>query len=249
MSQRTPLDDSWLRRFAPAAQQSTVRLVCFPHAGGSAGWFRPLTQALTPRVEGLAVQYPGRQDRRRERLVDSVQELADAAFAALRRELEPPFAFFGHSLGAVVAFEVARRFEQLTPAGPVRLFASARRAPSVVRDETVHLRDDAGLIHEMIRLGGTEEGVLDDSEIRQMVLPVVRADYRAIETYRAAPGARITCPVSVLVGDRDPVTPVADAAAWGAHTTKGTDLHVFAGGHFYLEPKITEVAAAIDAAL
>jgi pyochelin biosynthetic protein PchC len=248
MSMRTDSEDSWVRRFTDAPR-STVRLVCFPHAGGSAGYFRPLAQALAPRVETLAVQYPGRQDRRRERLIDSVPELTDAAFAALRRELDAPFAFFGHSLGAVVAFEVARRFEQLTPAGPLRLFASARRAPSLVRHDTVHLRDDDGLVAEMNRLGGTEQAVLDDPELRQLVLPVVRADYRAIETYTAAPGARLTCPVTVFVGDSDAVTPVADAAAWDRHTTKGADTQVFDGGHFYLDRHVQQVASAIADAL
>ncbi|MGG8409551.1 thioesterase II family protein [Streptomyces sp. 12297] len=249
MPQPPAPDDSWLRRLTPAAPQQPVRLVCFPHAGGSAGWFRPLARALPPGIDVLAVQYPGRQDRRREPLITSVPRLADAAFTALRRELDAPFAFFGHSLGAVVAFEVARRFEQLTPAGPTRLFASARRAPSVVRDETVHLRDDEGLVAEMVRLGGTERAVLDDPELRQLVLPVVRADYRAVETYRATPGARLTCPVSVLVGDADPVTPVADAVPWKAHSTRGTDLHVFPGGHFYLERHTADVASTVAAAL
>ncbi|MCB5168262.1 alpha/beta fold hydrolase [Streptomyces bambusae] len=247
MSQRTATGESWLRRLTPAGPRPTVRLVCFPHAGGSAGWFRPLALALPARIDTVAVQYPGRQDRRSEPFPAGVPELADAAFAALRRELEPPFVFFGHSLGAVVAFEVARRFEQLAPAGPARLFVSARRAPSVVREETVHLRDDAGLVDEMVRLGGTERSVFDDPELRDLVLPVIRADYRAVETYRAAPGARVTCPVSVLVGDRDPVTPVAEAAAWDAHTTRGSDLRVFPGGHFYLDRQVGAVAAAIDA--
>ncbi|MFJ9153528.1 thioesterase II family protein [Streptomyces sp. NPDC102270] len=236
---------SWTRRFV-ATQDSELRLVCFPHAGGSAAYFRPLAQSLAPRVETLAVQYPGRQDRRHEPLLDSVPALADAAFAALRRELEGPFAFFGHSLGAIVAFEVARRFEQLTPQGPVRLFASARRAPSVGRDERVHLLDDAGLIAELNTLGGTAAGVLDDPELRALVLPIVRADYRAVETYAPVPaGARLTCPVSVFVGGSDHLAPLPEARAWEGHTTKGADVRLFDGGHFYLDENTGAVAAAV----
>ncbi|MFB6556350.1 thioesterase II family protein [Streptomyces sp. NPDC056405] len=238
----------WTRDFTAAAQ-GAPRLVCFPHAGGSAAYFRPLAQAVAPGVRASAVQYPGRQDRRHEPFLDSVPALAEAAFEALRQELTGPFAFFGHSLGAVVAFEVARRFEQLTAQGPTRLFASARRAPSVAGEEQVHLLDDTGLLTELERLGGTESAVLADADLRALVLPVVRADYRAVESYRAAPGARVTCPVTVFVGDADPVTPVSDAAAWEGDTTKGADVQVFQGGHFYLDRHTAAVASAIAAAM
>lgn len=251
MTARSTTQAPWIQRLQPfaAVPRSGLRLVCFPHAGGSAGYFRPLGQALVPHIETLAVQYPGRLDRRHEPPIESVPQLADAAFEALRHSLDGPFAFFGHSLGAVVAFEVARRFEQLTPAGPVRLFASARRAPSVVKEEYVHLRDDDGLIAEMRRLGGTDETLLNDKDIRELVLPAVRADYRAVETYTAAPGARVTCPITVFVGDHDPVTPVADTAPWDGHTAKDADIQVFDGGHFYLDQRVADVAAAIVGAL
>lgn len=236
---------SWTRRFV-AARDSEVRLVCFPHAGGSAAYFRPLATSLAPRVETLCVQYPGRQDRRHEPLLHSVPALADAAFAALRHELTGPFAFFGHSLGAVVAFEVARRFERLTPQGPVRLFASARRAPSVARDERVHLLDDAGLVAELTTLGGTAAAVLADPEMRALVLPIVRADYQAVETYAPVPaGARLTCPVTVFAGQDDPVAPLPEVRAWAAHTTRGADVRLFEGGHFYLDGHTDAVAAAV----
>ncbi|MFF7282309.1 thioesterase II family protein [Streptomyces griseorubiginosus] len=249
MQVSTETQSSWTRRFVPV-RDSELRLVCFPHAGGSAAYFRPLAQSLAPRVETLCVQYPGRQERRHEPLLDSVSALADAAFAALRHELDGPFAFFGHSLGAVVAFEVARRFERLTPEGPVRLFASARRAPSVVRDERVHLLDDAGLVAELNALGGTASAVLADPELRALVLPIVRADYRAVETYVPEPvGARLTCPVSVLVGAADPVAPLSEARAWEAHTTRGADVRLFDGGHFYLDDHTDAVAATVFSTL
>lgn len=144
---------------------------------------------------------------------------------------------------------MARRFEQQTSHGPVRLFASSRRAPSIARKGTIHLRDDDGLVAEIVRLGGTDRSVLDDPEMRELILPVVRADYRAVETYTAPPGARLTCPVSVFAGASDPVTSAADVTAWEAHTTKGTDTQVFEGGHFYLDRHVPEVASAIIGAM
>ncbi|WP_240121085.1 MULTISPECIES: thioesterase II family protein [unclassified Streptomyces] len=239
----------WLRRFT-TVPGGAAPLVCFPHAGGAATSFRPLSQALAPDVEVLAVQYPGRQDRRQERSLESIAELADAVVEALGPELPADCAFFGHSLGAVLAFEVARRYErQPGAAGPVRIFASARRAPSVDRDDRVHLRDDAGIIAEMQRLSGTDQEILADPELMALVLPTLRADYKAIESYRPAQDARVRCPITALVGDEDPVTTVHDAAAWHAHSAAGATVRVLPGGHFYLDPQIDAVAREVRTAL
>ncbi len=124
---------------------------------------------------------------------------------ALRTVLDGrPYAFFGHSMGAVLAFETARRRAAERATGPLRLFASARRAPSVPRTQTVHLRDDDGLLAEIRRLNGTNQQVLQDEELLALALPTIRADYRALETYRYAPGAPLDCPVTVLAGTRTP---------------------------------------------
>ncbi|WP_399083228.1 thioesterase II family protein [Streptomyces sp. BBFR2] len=236
----------WIRRFGTV--RGGVPLVCFPHAGGSASSYVTLSRHLAPRVEVWAVQYPGRQERRREPLFTEIAGLADAAFEALRPHLTAPFAFFGHSMGAVVAFEVARRCEA-AGTGPVRLFASARRAPSVPSPGNIRLRDDDGLVAEIERLGGVAPGVLDDPELRAMVLPVVRADYRAIETYLSGPGATVGCPLTVLCADADPALAVPEAGAWRAHTTGPFDVSVHPGGHFYLDARAAAVAAEITGAL
>lgn len=237
----------WIRRLV-AAPDSAVKLVCFPHAGGSASYFRGLALALAPRVETLAVQYPGRQERRREAPLESVSALADSAFEALRDVADEPFAFFGHSLGAVVAFETALRFEG-RPGGPVRLFASAGCAPSVTRRPRLHLGDDDTLVAELSKLGGTDPAALALPQARAQFLPALRADYRAVGMYTAVPGARLTCPITVFLGDGDPIVSARDAVAWDDHTTKGTDTRTFEGGHFYLDDKAGEVAAEIIAAL
>ncbi|WP_308312796.1 alpha/beta fold hydrolase [Streptomyces sp. ISL-1] len=236
---------SWIRRFTPLPD-SDARVVCFPHAGGAASSFVPLSRALAPGAEVLAVQYPGRQDRRQEPFAESLTELADAVFDVLRAELSGSYAFFGHSLGAVLAFEVARRFEEAAPGdGPVALFLSARRAPSVPHHDRIHLRDDATVIAEMRRLSGTDQSILGDEELMALLLPVIRADYKAIETHVTPPDVQVACPITVLVGDADPVTTIEDASAWRAHSTGGTEVRVFPGGHFYLDAHTDEVAAEI----
>ncbi|MDL4815416.1 thioesterase II family protein [Actinomadura opuntiae] len=243
------VDDLWIRRFQPAPE-SELRLVCLPHAGGAASYYLELARAVAPEIEVLALQYPGRQDRRREPLVPSVTALADDLYEVLARAVEPPFAIFGHSMGAILGFEVARRFHAAAAAGgggtgPVRLLVSGRRAPSRGRDETVHTRDDAGVLAELREVGGTDPRVLAEPELRASILAVLRNDYRAIETYRCPPGPPLDCPITVLVGDRDPKTTLEEASAWAEHTTGPCDLRVFPGGHFYLDERRAEVTAAI----
>lgn len=239
MSSSSVDEGLWCRRFHPAPDAGD-RLVCFPHAGGSASFYFPVSSALSPAVDVLAVQYPGRQDRRREAGIDTIGELADNIFDALRPWSDRPLTFFGHSMGALVAFEVARRMEDHGVA-PLRLFASGRRAPSRYRDENVHQREDDGIVAELKKLSGTDARVLGDEEMLRMVLPALRCDYRAIETYRCEPGAVLRSPVTAIVGDEDPKTSLEEALAWEDHTSGGFDLQVLPGGHFYLTHQQTEV--------
>ncbi|HEX2312221.1 MAG TPA: alpha/beta fold hydrolase [Thermomonospora sp.] len=241
-------DGAWIRRFHPGPQDGP-RLVCFPHAGGSASFYHPLSATLAPFTETLTVQYPGRQDRRAEPPATTIEELADRAFAALRPWADRRLALFGHSMGALVAYEVARRLEERTGTPPTVLVASGRRAPSIHRPETAHARDDAGLLAELRRLSGTDESLLGDEEIQRMILPALRADYAALDSYRFTGPRSLSCPVTVLYGDRDPVTSAADARAWEFHTTGPFDLQAFPGGHFYLAQNQSAVSGAISRAL
>lgn len=248
MTTNTAADaDRWLRHFH-AADGRAPRLVCFPHAGGSAPYFFPVSQALSPGIEVVAVQYPGRQERLREPQIDTLLEVADRIAAALSGSMKRPTAFLGHSMGAVIAFEVARRLEQ-GGAGPTHLFASGRRAPSTRRQEEVHRYDDAAFLAELSALGGTDPRVLADPELLEMVLPATRADYRAIETYVCPPGPMLSCPVTALTGDGDSRVTPEEADAWSAHTTGAFDLRVFPGGHFFLEEHRAAVFDLIRGAL
>ncbi|MFI1580950.1 thioesterase II family protein [Embleya sp. NPDC020630] len=240
MSTASSVSDTWIRRFHPAADR-VPRLVALPHAGGSASFWFPLSAALKERVEVLGVQYPGRQDRRTEPLIDDIETLAERITEALDPWLDEqlPLILFGHSMGAVLGFEVARRLR----IPPAALIASGRRAPDRQRDERVHLLDDAGLAAELRSMSGTDASLLANDEVLQMVLPALRADYRAIETYRCTPGAPLECPITVLIGDRDPKVTLDEATAWRDHTNGTFALHTFTGGHFYL----TEHQAAVTA--
>ncbi|MET9589219.1 alpha/beta fold hydrolase [Streptomyces sp. NPDC006539] len=224
-------------------------MVMFPHAGGSASFFHSYSAELSSNFRVHCVQYPGRQDRIREALIDNVGKLAEGVLADIARLDDGPLAFFGHSMGAVVAFETARLLQQTTGRSPVRLFVSGRGAPARPVPRTLpqfHLMSDADLTAEVQQSSATDARVAVDADLLRFVLPTLRSDYRAIETYRCAPGRRIACPITVLVGDRDPQVPLENAAAWAEHTTADSELITFQGGdHFYLLPSQDRVVKLI----
>ncbi len=238
-----PDTSRWIRRFHPAPE-APARLVCFPHAGGSATFYFPVSRSMSPAVDVLAIQYPGRQDRRAEKCIDDIGGLADRVVAELRHLTDRPVALFGHSMGATLAFEVACRLEA-DGVAPLSLFASGRHAPSLHRDEAVHLRSDDGLVAELKTLSGTEAGVLGDEEMLRMILPAVRSDYKAAESYRCQPGRTLDCPIVAIVGDDDPKASIEETRAWAGHTTAQFELHVFSGGHFYLNSHAAAVMRII----
>ncbi|MFG2844705.1 thioesterase II family protein [Kitasatospora sp. NPDC048296] len=239
----------WIRSSGAAGARGT-RLVALPHAGGSASAFRFLSNALAPEFPVLAVQYPGRQDRFHEPLVTDVHELADHVVEALEPYLEEPLALFGHSMGASIAFETVRRLER-RGVGPSALIVSSRTAPGIGLGlpHTVHELGDAELLAELAAFGAVDPRITQDEELLRHTLDVIRGDYRAVESYRPVPGTRVHCPVSVLVGDRDPRVSPAQAAAWQDWSARGVDLRVFEGGHFFLEDHADAVAALVRTAL
>jgi surfactin synthase thioesterase subunit len=237
----------WVRRFHPW-DDAPSRLICLPHAGGSASYFLPVSKALAGKTEVLAIQYPGRQDRRSEKGIDNIPELADAVTAVLSPLLDRPFLLFGHSMGASLGFEIARRLER-SGILPSALFVSGRVAPSRGRDEAVHLEDDDGLIAAVKALSGTDEQIFGDDELLAMILPALRTDYTAAETYRYEPGPPLRAPIQVHVGDRDPRVTLDEARDWEKHTSGSFTMRVYPGGHFYLNTHAPEVIQAIAGVL
>jgi surfactin synthase thioesterase subunit len=232
----------WVREFRQAPP-SDIRLVILPHAGGAANFYLRMARALAPAAHVLAVQYPGRQDRLAERCIDDITELVDQVFAELTRWADRPMALFGHSMGAVVAYEVARRFAREVDGIPCHLFVSGRNAPS--RQVPPLPLDDAGIVAELRQLNGTDPQLLEDQEIRRMVLPALRGDYRALMSYTYEPGAMLTCPVTAMVGADDPKATVDDVRAWRDHTSGAFDVHTFPGDHFYVAARQTEMIDVI----
>ncbi|MFE6857332.1 thioesterase II family protein [Nocardia sp. NPDC057668] len=236
----------WLRELRPGAAANTV-LVCFPPGGGSVTAYRALASLIGPGTTVFAVQYPGRQERYADQPVSVLTDLAAAiAQDLLRWPATTRLALFGHSMGATLAYETARR---LAAAGrtPAHLFVSGRPAPAYEESGRVHRGTDSDLIGVLERLANDPASVRilrDEPGLAELVLPAVRADYTAIETYRHEPGDRLNCPITTLVSTADPTVTVEQAGEWANYTTASFDLVTFPGAHFYLDlPEQTPAVA------
>lgn len=233
----------WLRRFGPAGEYG-VRLICYPHAGAAADSYLELGRALGPEIDVHAVQYPGRHERRDEPALGTVGAIADEVAAALRAESDDtPFALFGHSMGALIAYETARRLEREPGCRPVRLFLSGQQAPRM-HERRTDLPDDDGLVAELRRLGTSDE-VLADQALLELMLPVLRADYRILRSYVWEEGPALRVGITTLCGDTDPLTATEDAARWLQYSVLPGRVEILPGGHFYLGERIAEVEAVI----
>lgn len=219
------------------------RLVCFVHAGGSASFFRDWAAALPDDIDLLAIQYPGREDRFGEPCLTSMDSLAKAASQALSGYADRPLALFGHSLGAVVAYEVAVRLQRQAVALG-HLFVSAHPAPQCQRGGTLHTGPDQALLDDVQRLAGRPNPLLADPDLRGMFLPSLRNDYRIVETYGRAAPPPLDARITVLFPEQDPEVNLAEAQAWQAASHQPLHLQRWAGEHFYL---VEQRQAVLDA--
>jgi pyochelin biosynthetic protein PchC len=222
-----------------------VRLVCFPHAGGGASAYANWAHPLRARADVLVVQYPGREERFGEPIMADLAELAELAYQALIPELDRDVVLFGHSMGSAVAYEVARRVEAEHPGRLARLVVSGRPAPHRLPPGRKHLLPEEEFVAHLRALGGTDDAMLDSADFRAVFLPLIRGDYRMIESYRPAAGASLSAPVSAFHGSADPQVDPAGMRAWAELTGGDFRSTEFPGGHFYLMTEKEAVQAAI----
>jgi len=214
-----------------------VRVFCFPHAGGNAAAYRSWPRGVPSGLEICPIELPGRRGRWAERPHRSCPELAREVAHAIGRWLDRPFVFFGHSLGSLVAFEVARALRRAGGPLPRHLYASARRAPQLPAEgEMLHRLPDERLIAEVC---GGHRALPDDLAaqpdlLRQLLAPL-RADLEVHETYRYTPEPPLRCAITALGGTTDPLAAVHELWAWREQAEGPFTLRMFSGGHFYLQ--------------
>lgn len=210
------------------------RLICFPHAGAGAGAYADWAHLLPAEIELAAVQLPGRQNRIAEDPVTEVGPLVKVLTQALRPVMDGSFSFFGHSGGAVLAFELARALQAKNGPRPSGLFLSAQSAPGTTgRITQLHDLSDGDLAAEVVRLGGIEPEIAEDEDVMDALLPTLRADFDLWEHHRVGPAPRLDVPITVMSGVDDPRAPLDTLDGWREQTNAPVTLRLYPGGHFY----------------
>ena len=219
-------------RPVPGAQ---LRLFCLPHAGGGAQLFRDWETALPSTVELCAVRPPGRESRVRETAYSDVQPLVEAMSKALAGHLDRPFILLGHSMGALLGYELARALRRSAGPQPVHLIACGHRGPHLPYPERpiAHLPREA-FVKELRRYNGTPQEAIDSPELMELLLPLLQADFSVCETYAHREEAPLDCPITASGGRADPAVGRSDLEAWAEHTTGSCVVRMFPGDHFFL---------------
>lgn len=237
--------NSWFA-FVKPNPTADLRLFCFPYAGGSAMTYRTWSDLLPRNIEVYPIELPGRGSRLREQPYKSMTPLVHDLGQALKPYLEKPYAFWGHSMGALIGFELARLFRRWQLPAPLQLFASGHTAPQVNSShQPIYNLPEAEFLTELRQLEGTPEAVLNNQELMQLLIPMLRADFEVNETYAYMPEPPLSCPISVYGGADDRDVNRAALEAWREQTTADFALHIFAGGHFFLQSAQSQVLATL----
>lgn len=224
-----------------------MRLICFPYAGGSMAIFRGLAQLL-PDIEVHTPELPGRGSRMNEAAHASIEELAGRMIEELRPHFASPFALFGHSMGAALSFEIVSQLSLAERANLRHLFVSACPAPGFAANRRRSLQglNDADFIEELRLLGGTPSEILENAELMALLLPMLRADFTAVENHRAKSDTVLDASVTALAGDRDERVTAEAVFGWRQATRGSFESHLLRGDHFFLKPQFPAIANIIN---
>lgn len=242
---KNPSANPWIA-FRRPRQQAGLRLFCFPYAAGGASIFRTWQDGLPQEIEVCPIQPPGRENRLSEERFLRVPPLAEAVADAIRPLTDVPFAFFGHSLGAVVAYETALRLRETGGPAPLMMIVSARRAPGVPpRDEPTYSLPPDEFRAKLEELEGTPKAVLEHPELMELMEPLLRADFELNDTYEPSGKEPLECPVTAFGGLEDPDVDREHLEPWEKITRGAFRLRMFAGGHFFIHEQQPTVIASV----
>ncbi len=223
----------WLSVLPAVSDQ--IRIFCFPFAGGGASSYRDWQKFFPKQVGVYPLQLPGRENRISDKPFTDMVDLASAISHVLRPYLTKPFVFFGHSLGARIAFEVVRTLRRKWQLAPCHLLVSGSRAPHIPEPKPLHHLTDEAFVNELRRFSGTPEAILQNKELMELFIPILRADFMVDETYVHLSEEPLACPISAFGGTADPEADPRELEAWRQHTSNRFNLEMIAGDHFFLQ--------------
>lgn len=235
---------SWLSCYKPNPK-AKLRLFCFPFAGGGSSIFRTWSMDLPDWIEVCPVQFPGRENRISEKPFEKIEQLIAPTAMALMPYFNLPFVFFGHSMGALIVYELACYLRKNKILMPKHLFVSGRFAPDIPDDDKFHLLPEKEFKEELRKYNGTPRAVLENQEIMQLIIPLLRADFSICETYTYTPTEPLECPISVFSGNNDHLVEVNDLPAWQKYTNNKFRIEIFEGDHFFLRNTQKQLLRAI----
>lgn len=215
--------------------EASLKLFCFPYAGGNSQVYRVWPFQLPETIEVYSVNLPGRGMRLRESPITRLNPLVHEIAEAILPELDRPFAFFGHSMGALIAFELIHHLRKQDQSSPARLIVSGRGAPHLPKtDPQTHDLPEEEFLEELRRLNGTPKEAMDHPELMQLMLPILRADFALCETYVYEDRSILDCPITAFGGLEDNKVSREELAGWREHSSTSFTMRMFPGDHFYL---------------
>ena len=228
---------NWIHSLQPRQNASiSFRLFCFPHSGAGVSNFSPWAKYLPHYVDLCCIQLPGRERRIKEPLIDHLTPIIDYLIPELLPYLVQPFAFLGHSLGALISFELARQLYRHENLQPLHLFVSGREAPQIPPSlPLLHQLSDLELVEEIRRFNGTPETILQEPELIKLFLAILRADLAVNEKYEYLPAFPLNIPITAFGGKFDHKVSLESLSAWQSQTCSSFNLHMFSGGHFFFK--------------
>lgn len=234
-------------RIFKARPNASKRLIILPHAGGSASYFRQWADISEPDLEIVVVQYPGRESRIAEPLVSDMNRLVSTLATGLKSLLNKPYILFGHSMGGGIAYELAMRIQAYRYPAPIQLIVSAVEGPSCHHATKVHKASDEVMLNELKRLNGTGVDLNAYPELLDMMMPLLRNDYKLIETYQPdLNAAKLQHPLTVMLGSTDTELSYEEAEAWQQVCTQPINIETYEGGHFYLADHIDAILSHLS---
>ncbi|WP_449603624.1 thioesterase II family protein [Paenibacillus sp. Marseille-Q9583] len=230
-----------------------IKLFCFPYAGGSAGSiYSKWSESLSQHIQVVPVELSGRGNRINDLLYDNLKDIVNDVFRLIEKDIVEgtPYAIFGHSMGSIIAYEIYHKIKACDYKQPVHMFLSAKLPPHIDPEEsTLHMLPDESFLDEIIKIGGTSKEILLYPELLEIFLPILRADFKAIETYKYVErGQRIECSSTILVG-KDESQPDDGMQEWRRHTKSEISIIEISGGHFFINEQVTEVLKIVDKAM